>query len=253
MRLFLCLLMVAVPCAAAPREFPFTWTSPTLARGENQLEAWLTPRLTRTDDFARYDTRLVWARGVLSNLESQLSLDWDFERTDTRNDLDPKLTSWWRWAPVRGASPFAAGALGRASLGFDQLELEARLMTDVRVQKAVVALNLAASRAFFWKDRTGIDTRLEGTFAAKYSFSPHASFGLETRVKSAWQGNDYRGTAVYLGPVLTWTHPSFWVSIGGYTQVAADKAPADRASAEPQELRDNERFVLRIMVGGLAQ
>jgi hypothetical protein len=33
-------------------------------------------------------------------------------------------------------------------------------------------------------------------------------------------------------------------------QVAADKAAADKGNGEPMELRDNERFVFRLVVGG---
>ena len=48
---------------------------------------------------------------------------------------------------------------------------------------------------------------------------------------------------------MTFTHSKFWVTLGGYTQVAADKANADRSLKEPNELRDNERFVFRVAVG----
>ena len=60
---------------------------------------------------------------------------------------------------------------------------------------------------------------------------------------------EYQGTAIYVGPAMTFTNPAFWVTVGGYAQVAADKANADRALAEPNELRDNERFVLRLVFG----
>jgi len=60
---------------------------------------------------------------------------------------------------------------------------------------------------------------------------------------------EYQGTALYVGPALTLTNPAFWVTIGGYAQVAADKANADRSLVEPNELRDNERFVLRLVFG----
>jgi hypothetical protein len=37
--------------------------------------------------------------------------------------------------------------------------------------------------------------------------------------------------------------------VGGYAQVAAQRGDGDRGEAEVQELRDNERFVLRLTVG----
>ncbi len=246
-------LVLAVPVAAAPREFPLTWTSQTAAAGENQLEAWLTPRIARTDDFLRLDTRLVWATGVTRNVESQLSLDLDFQRTDKAESLDPKVTSLWRWTTWRTGAPFAVGGVGRVSLGRDQLEVEARLLADLHVDRLVIALNVSGSRAVFWSDRTGVDTRLEESLATKFLVSANASFGLELWAKSSWERRVYQGSAIYAGPVLTWTHPVFWVSLGAYAQVASDKAAADKDLAEPQELRDNERFVGRLTFGLVAR
>jgi len=183
MRLLLVVLLAA-PAVAAPRDLPFTWTSRTAAAGEDQLEAWITPRIARTDDFLQLDTRLAWTHGVARTIESQLSMDFDFQRTDKRD---------------------------------------------------------------------GVDTRLEESFAVKFALSPNAGFALELRAKSSWQRREYQGTAAYAGPALTWTHPAFWVTLGAYAQVAADKAQADRPLAEPQELRDNERFVLRLAFGAVTR
>ncbi|MFZ5439839.1 MAG: hypothetical protein ACOZQL_07505 [Myxococcota bacterium] len=253
MRTLLSLVLFALPAVAAPRDFPFTWTSSTANAGEDQLEAWATPRLARTDDFLRLDTRLVWTHGVTRTVESQLSMDLDWERTDVSASLDPKLTSLWRWTTWRSGGPFAAGGLGRVSLARDLLELEGRLFADLRLGRVLMALNFSGSTGALWAGRTGVDTRLEESFAIKVSLSASAAVGLEVRGKSSWQRRDYQGSALYLGPALTWTHPSFWVSLGGYAQVASDKAPADKDLAEKQELRDNERFVLRLTFGAVTR
>lgn len=234
---------------AAPRDFPFTWTSHTSAAGRSSFEAWLTPRLVRTDDFLQLDTRVVWTHGLTRTLETQLSMDLDFQRTDFTQGVDAKLTSLWRWTTWREGTPFAVGGLTRISLGVDQLEVEARLLADLKLDRVVVALNASASRALFWNGRVGVDTRLEETFGAKYVISPAVAVGLEIRAKSSWQARAYQGTALYVGPALTFTHEKFWVTLGGYAQVAADRAKADRSLPEPNELRDNERFVLRLVVG----
>lgn len=253
MRTLLSLVLFALPAAAAPRDFPFTWTSNTAAAHEDQLEVWATPRLARTDDFFRLDTRLVWTHGVTRTVESQLSMDLDWERTDQSASLDPKLTNLWRWTTWRSGGPFALGGLGRVTLARDLLELEGRLFADLTVGRVLLALNVSGSTGVLWAGRAGVDTRLEESFAAKVKLSSTACFGLELRGKSSWERRLYRGTALYVGPVLTWTHPAFWVSVGGYAQVASEKAPEDRGLEEPQELRDNERFVLRLTFGAVAR
>lgn len=252
MRPLLLLALLSVPALAAPRDFPFTWTSRTSQAGQSSLEAWLTPRLVRTDDYFRLDSRVVWTHGVTRTVEAQLSMDMDFESTNTTRVFDPKFTSLWRWTTWRQGTPFAVGGLGRLSLGFDQFEVEGRLFADWQLDRVLWALNLSAARGLFWNGREGVDTRLEESVAARYVISPGASIGFEVRAKSAWRLREYQGTAIYAGPTLTFTHPKFWVTVGGYAQVAADQANADRALVEPNELRDNERFVLRLAFGGNA-
>lgn len=242
-------LLLAAPAFAAPREFPLTWTSLTTTAGQSQLEVWATPRIARTDDFLRLDTRLAWTHGVASNLDTQLSLDLDFQRTDRSDGVEGRLSSLWRWTTWRSGSPVAFGGVGRLSLGLDSLEVEARLLADWRFQRIWVALNASGSKLIFWNGRQGVDTRLEESLALSYQLSASASFGLEGRLKSSWQARDYQGTALYVGPTLTIRQPSFWVTLGTFAQVASERAPADRALAEPQELRDNERFVLRLAFG----
>ncbi len=249
MRPLLLLTVLSLPALAAPRDLPFTWTTRTSASGQSSLEAWFTPRLVRTDDFFQLDTRIAWTHGVTKNVESQLSMDMDFARTEKTQGVDPKLTSLWRWTTWRENTPFAVGGLGRVSLGLDQFVAEARLIADWRYEKVLLAINVSGEKTLFWNGREGVDTRLEETFAARYAISSAAAVGVELRAKSAWKQREYQGTAIYLGPALTFTHSRFWVSIGGYTQVAADKANADRSLAEPNELRDNERFVFRVAVG----
>lgn len=243
------LLLLSLPALGAQRELPFTWTSRTSEAGHSGLEVWLTPRLVRSDDYFRLDARAIWTHGVARALETQLSVDVDIERTGSTEGLDPKLSSLWKWT-TWGLSPFAVGGMGRLSLGPNQFEAEARLIADLRLGRLLVALNASAARALFWKGREGVDTRLEESLAVQFAISPQASVGLEGRGKSSWAGREYRGSAVYVGPTLAFRHPKFWVMLGGYAQIAAQKAGPARFVEEPSELTDNERFIFRLALGG---
>ena len=251
MRLAPLVLLLSLPAAAAPRDFAFSWTSQTAPQGQNGFEFWLTPRLVRTDDsFARLDSRIVWVAGVTKNLESQLGIEFDVESTQRTSFVDPRVSSLWRWTTWKSeGSVFGAGGLGRVAIGPGVLEVEARLFADVTLGKVMIALNASGSRLAFWNDRSGVDMRLEESLGLRYAVSSSASVGLELRARTAWKEREYQGTALYLGPTFTFRHPIFWVSLGGGVQVAADKANADRALDEPNELRDNERYVLRLAVG----
>jgi hypothetical protein len=246
----LSLLVVASAASGAERDFPYTDTSRTLAAGRSDVEGWLTGRIARaTDDQAWTELRAAYAVGLLENLELQASLDVTVESTARTAVPDPRVTALLRWAPLKADGIVGLGGVARASVGVDLLELEVRLLADRQFGKLLLAVNAAGTRRLLWAGRTGVDTRLEESAALRYQLGSQASFGLELRLQSGFLGREYQGTGIYVGPTFTVRGGAFWVSLGALAQVAADKARADRGNGQPLELRDNERFLLRLVVG----
>lgn len=242
--------LLAASAPAAERDFAFSWTSHVLERGRDDLEVWLTPRIARVDPgYSLVDTRFVWTHGVVKDLESQLSLDLGFQNSDREHSVDPRLTSLWRWAPFQADGAIGFGVLGRASLGVDLLEVEARVLADKQLGDVLLAANVAAEQSFPWAGREGVTTRLEETLGATFAVAPFARIGLEARLKSSFARGDYQGTALYVGPSLAFRFRPLWFTVGATIQAAADQAPADRGSREVMTLRDDERFVLRFTFG----
>lgn len=235
---------------ATPRAFPLTWTSQTLEVGAHDFQAWLTPRIARTDDsLVLTDTRVAISTGVAPHLEALFGLDLDFVANRSSTRIDPRLTTVWRWAPLTASGVLGAGGFARASIGFDSAELEVRLFADMQLGKLLLAANGSAARRLFWGGRTGVDTHLEESLGARYAVGSSASFGLELYLRSGFQDGAYQGTGVYVGPSFSFSFGRVWLSLGATAQVAADKAPADRGNGQPLELRDNERFMGRVVVG----
>lgn len=239
------------PARAAERDFAFTWTSHVLERGRDDLEVWLTPRIARA---APGDTttelRFVWTHGVVRHLEAQLSLDTAFLSSDRAQPaVDPRLTSLWRWAPFRADGPVGLALLGRASLGPDAFDVEARVIADAQLGDTLLAVNAAATQSFLWNGRDDTTTRVEGSFGAAYAVAPFARVGLEVRPKASWARGAYQGTALYVGPSLAFRFKPVWFALSATAQVAAHQAEEDRGPREPLALRDDERFVLRFTFG----
>jgi len=244
------LTVTAWAASAAERDFPSTWTSRTLAPGSHEVEGWLTGRIARaTDDQAWTELRAALSVGLLTGLELQASLDVTVASTERTASSEPRVAGLLRWAPFTAEGVLGLGGFARASLGVDVLEVEARVLADKQLGKLLLAVNAAASRRFFWSGRAGVDTHLEETAALRYALGTVASFGLELRLQSGFTGADYQGTGIYVGPTFSVRGPGFWVALEALAQVAADKAPADRGNGQPLELRDNERFGLRLVVG----
>jgi hypothetical protein len=244
-------VLAALSGKAAERDFPLTSTTQTLGVGHHDLEGWLTPRIARKlDSFAMSEARLAMTAGVTGWLETTVSLDLDFLSSPEVTTVDPRLSTVWKFAPFKATDAVGFGWLVRGSIGPDNLALEARLFADKAFGRLLLAVNASYERSFFWSQRTGIDTRLEGSAAGRFALGDQATFGMELRLKGAFQRADYQGTGIYVGPCLSVRVAHTWFSIGAFAQVAADKAKADKGNGEPLELRDNERFVLRLIVGG---
>lgn len=248
-RLFLtAVLGAALTANAAEREFAFTWSSATLAEGHHDLEAWLTPRIGRTaDDFVITELRLGLTTGLPLAFEHSLFLDLPFTSTYGGSSVDARVTTQWKWGPLKATDVLGIAGVVRASLGFDLAQLEARLVLDKRVGQVSLGATASAERSFFWSGRSGVDTRLEESFALRYALGA-ASFGIEFFLKSGFLRGEYQGTGLSVGPMLTVHTQTLAFAIGAVAQVAADKAAADKGNGQLLELRDNERFMLRLIV-----
>jgi hypothetical protein len=253
MRLGLALLLTVASSITlgAERDFAFTWSAATLREGRNDVSAWLTPRLGRTlDDDLRSDLRFVWSRGWSDALETQVSSDFFLESTAANpRGLEPRVSGLVHWAPTKATQTVGFGAVIRASVGLDIFDAEARLLVDKRFGNVQIATNVAVSRALFWKGRTGLDIRLQESLSVGYHLSSVALTGVELVVNSAFTKDQYEGTAFYLGPTLSLSSEGFWMSVAVTSQVASDRAPADWGNGDPAELRDNERFRARLVLG----
>lgn len=236
------------------RDFALTWSTHTLAQGHQSLEVWVTPRVARADpQFLLTDTRIAFAVGLLPSLETQVSIDLNLQSNLFTSSVDPRVSSLWRWSPFKSDGPLGVGLIGRGSLGFDVSELEARLVLDKQLGRVLIAVNASYARSYFWNGRSGINNRLDESLGARFAISPNATMGLEFRLKSAFTGTDYQGSALYVGPTLSFHWSRVWLAVGLTAQVGADKAAGDRGNGEPLELRDNERFVARIILGTPAE
>ncbi len=236
---------------AAPRDFSLTWTSQTLAPGHRDVEVWLTPRIARVDpQQVLSDFRVGLSAGLLPSLETQLTMDLSFDSLARPASIDGRLTSLWRFTPFKATDALGFGGFARVSLGVDVLDLEARVILDKAVGRVLFALNGSVTRSLFWSGRDGVDTRLEESLAARFAVTPNATFGLEAYAKSSFTKGAYQGTGLSVGPALSFQFSRVWLTVGLVAQVGADKAAGDRGNGEPLTLRDNERFVGRVVFGG---
>ncbi len=249
-RLASLLLIVSLP-AWAQRAFPFTWDSQTLAPGTHEFQSWVTARYGRQDiGYTEFDLRLQAMQAVTGRVDTMFGLDVDLSSfgLDSRA-VEARVSSTWRYSLLRSTEAVGLAVVSRIGLGLDHGELEVRLVLDKQLGRLWLGLNASATRSQFWSGRTGIDTRFEQSFGARYQVQESFSAGVEVRAREALQRSTYQGTAYSGGPVFTWAAKRWWVAFGFLVQAGADKARDDRGNGEPLEVRDNERFVGRLILG----
>jgi hypothetical protein len=249
-RLASVLVLLSLP-AWAQRAFPITWGSQTLAPQSHEFQSWATARLGRQDlGYTEFDLRLQAAQGIAERVDTMFGFDVDLASfaLDSRT-VDARVSNTWRFSMLKANEVIGVSVLGRLGLGVDIGELEVRLIVDKQFGPLWLALNGSAARSQFWSGRTGIDTRFEQSFGARYQVQEAFAAGVEFRAREALQMSTFQGTAYSGGPTFTYTAKRWWFALSLMVQAGADKAAADKGNGEPLELRDNERFLGRVVFG----
>jgi hypothetical protein len=235
--------------ARAERPFPFTWTSATQPMGTSAPQLWLTLRSGRTTPFDLLEARGWVALAAARNVDVHLGLEADVVlRRREQKELDGRVSAQVRYRLLEPNDILGLAILARAGVGVASTQLEARLVLDRVVGDVLLAANSAFERTIFWDRRDAIETRLDHSLALRLTVTSDVTAGLELRARQAFRSADYQGTAFYVGPTLSVSTQAFWLSVGAMAQVASHKAAGDRGDGQPIIFRDDERFVIRVVV-----
>lgn len=243
--------MVCSMPAWAQRAFPLSWDSATQRPGSHEVQSWLTERVGREDTgYTQLDVRFQAAQGVTDHLDAMVGFDVDLASFGLDScAVEARVSTTWRYALMRSTEVVGLALVSRGAAGVDSGELELRLVIDKQFGPLWLALNGSATRTHRWASVAGINARFEQSFGARYQVQEALAAGLEVRARQAWARTTYQGTAFSAGPTLTYTSKRWWFTLGLLVQAGADKAKADRGNREPLEVRDNERFVGRLVLG----
>lgn len=243
-------LMLSLP-AWAQRVSPFTWDSVTLAPGRSEMQLWLTPRSGRTDTtYLQNDLRVQTSFGLSDHLDTLFGFDIDLISFGTNSrTLDSRVSNTLRYAPFKATGPVGFAVISRVAVGFALGEVEVRLVLDKSIGPVHLALNASGSRAILWHTAQVIDLRFEQNLTLRYLVGESFAAGFDVRAREAFASTTYQGTAFSAGPAFTYSAPRWWFALGLLAQAGADKAKGDYGNGDPLELRDNERFVGRVILG----
>jgi len=278
--------LCALPAWAGESPFGYVYTTDTHARGEREIEQWLTRRYGQArGNFDLWQGRTEIEYGITDRLQTSLYLNYDrisalHNRPDATtgpgafvpDNADPEaryrrtffesFSSEWIY---RLLSPYK-DAIGLAlyvepTWGPDERELEGKLILQRNFleDRLVWAANLTAAAE---KERFHGDWEREGelelTSGLAYQFAPRWHAGLEYRHHGGYEGRGFSsGKRVYaanfIGPCMHYGGRNWWITATLLSQLANAKAYSDEARADIVGGRfygeHHERNELRVKIG----
>jgi hypothetical protein len=237
---------------ANERKFGYTYQSGVLGKGNKELEIWTTARIGKDIAyFARTDYRMEFEWGISGKLQTAFYLNYMNIRQDNGNGLQTLFdfkgfSSEWKYqvsSPEKNAVGFAL--YGELGLNTDEAELEAKLIFDKKVKKNTFALNLVfENEVELSSHESESEIVLEGDFGWSYNITNSFSAGIEIRNHNAIVEGEWEHSALFAGPVVSFSQPSWWLTLTVLPQVAALKGKTGTSNLVLDELEKIESRLL---------
>src|SRR5207248_6006042 len=107
------------------------------------------------------------------------------------------------------ADPVGLALYGEWGLGFDEAELEAKVIVDKRLGDVLLATNLVVENEW---ESGGRDLHLQGTAGVTYFVSDALAVGLEGLSDSIFSTEGFEHTTLLAGPVISYAGGRWWAA-----------------------------------------
>jgi len=227
---------------ANPRPLPFTYQSESLAAGTGEVEQFIdfiplrppsnlaSPGATTNPIYLSTELQTEIEYGLTDRLEIAFYLM--FVPTPNPGVLPNAPTLMmgngssqrvrYRFADPQ-AWPIDVAVYGEVTENEREIELEAKIILQRRIQKLRLITNLWAEREFYFAgDREWV---LNPTLGATYEFTPRFHLGLEGWMRAEYEDGETgprpfnRGPHVFVGPAFMFNFGPVWWSTGVYGRV----------------------------------
>jgi hypothetical protein len=243
-------LLVGASASAGERTLAWTYDTNVLPAGSKELELWSTGRFGRPEGYSAFDNRAELEIGLGGQLQTSVYLNYGtvYDGPSGTTVLNWSISNEWKWKlldPV--ADVFGLALYGEVTGGVNEEELEAKLILDKRYGHLLLALNLIGELE--WENQfTGWlhEQILEATAGAEYGVGAGFHVGVEARVNAVWEtATGFVGGAVFVGPVVSFVQPKWWLALSVTAQVAGFGS----GTVNGLELDEHERLNVRLLAG----
>ncbi len=250
--LILIVLSITAGLNANERKFGYVYQSGVLGKGNKELEIWTTARIGKDIPYyARTEHRMEFEWGLSNRLQTAFYINFRNTSADDGTGMTTAfdfkgISTEWKYqvsSPTKNAIGFAL--YGEIGLNTDEAELEAKLIFDKKVKKNTFALNLVFENEWeFAAHKPETEMVLEGDFGWCYDISNSFSAGIEVRNKNVFKESELEHSALFAGPVVSFSQPSWWLTLTVLPQLTALKGKTGTGNLDLDEFEKLETRLL---------
>jgi hypothetical protein len=243
---------------ANERHFAYTYESATLPAGVKEIEPWMTWRAGRDQFYSALDYRMEYEVGLTDRLQTSLYFNW--HQTTLADPAHPGqkiddqgfdgVSSEWKYKLLDPVADVVGLALYQEyTFKSDELEWESKLILDKKIGNNLIAYNAVIEPDWdFGPGNTNYTLNLENDLGVVHFFAPVFSAGLEVHNQNEKLRSSpgLQNSAFFIGPVATYAHETWWVTLAILRQLPALKRSVDNPN-DTLVLDTQEKFNVRLL------
>lgn len=258
-KLFFICLIITVSASfvkAQDRIFTYTYQSNVLSPAEREIEVWNTFGTGRQDFYRGYENKIEFETGIAKNLQTAFyfkvksSSGYNLSNDSSMSSSTSiAFSNEWKYK----LSDPVANAIGSAiytelELSKDGVESENKIILDKKTGRNTFALNLVgayevvkATEGKLLKNEK--EFRAEVDFGYAYYLGKGFNLGLEAQNLNKHEDGEWKYSALYAGPVLSYSRDKFWINLTVMPQITAFKGATYKNLVLDSEQKLNTRLV----------
>lgn len=244
---------------AQDRLFTYTYQSPVLNKGQQEIEIWSTLSTGRENFYRSIGHRLEFEVGLGKKVQTAFYLNYTYATgIETSGDLQSVksqtgfgFSNEWKISltdPV--ANQLGSGLYFEYGIGPEEIEFEGKLILDKQIGRSLHALNIVGEYEIekeFEAENGAIhaeneaEPSLEFDYGYSYRAAKNISLGFEA-VNQTWfsVGGQPESSLLWIGPCFSYHTDGFWINATLLPQIA-------NLRGNGLELTDHEKLQVRLL------
>ncbi len=245
------IILSAVNIFSNERKFGYIYQSSVLGKGNRELEIWTTARIGKDIPyFAATDHRVEFEWGLSNRLQTAFYVNFRNTSADDgsgmKTSFDFKgISTEWKYQLSSPSKAIGFALYGELGLNTDEAEFEGKLIFDKKIKKSTFAMNLVFEHEWeFTAAKPETEIALEGNLGWSYDITNSFALGIETRNHNVFKEGELEHSALFAGPVISFSQPNWWLTLTVMPQLTSLK---EKSGDKNLDLSEYEKIQARVL------